>query len=211
MVSLRPLVVVAERPFLQAFGGTFNPLDVPQASTELWFEGDPREVEDALPGLGFPIELVLSAVEVEDIPYITAVVDTFVVLNVLGLAAALLVVAGMLMYLQARERSQVVSYGLSLRMGMSHGAHRRALVSELASMLGSSYLLGAVLAIGIAGLVVPLLDPLPVIPPGPLFVSPMVAAGVAGVGVILAAWVGGWITNAWARRIDLGEVMRLAE
>ncbi len=211
MVSLRPLVVVAERRFLGAFEGTFNPLDVAQASTELWVRGEPGAVEDALSTLGFPIGLILSAEEVEDIPYITAVIDTFVVLNVLGLAAALLVLAGMLMYLQARERSQVVSYGLSLRMGMSHVAHRRALVSELASMLGSSFVIGALLAMGISALVVPLLDPLPVIPPGPLFVSPVVVTALAGVGVLLAAWVGGWITNAWARRIDLGEVMRLAE
>ncbi|HEX9123105.1 MAG TPA: hypothetical protein VF984_07055, partial [Actinomycetota bacterium] len=211
MVSLRPLVVVAEQPFLDAFDGSFNPLDVAQASTELWIKGDESAIQDALPGLGFPLGLVVTASEVEDIPYITAVVDTFVVLNVLGLAAALLVIAGMLMYLQARERSQVVSYGLSLRMGMSHGAHRRALVSELASMLGSSYLLGALLAMGIAALIVPLLDPLPVIPPGPLFVSPVAVMAVAGVGVALAAWVGGWVTNHWARRVDLGEVMRLAE
>jgi putative ABC transport system permease protein len=211
MVSLRPLVVVAEQPFLGAFGGGFNPLDVAQANTELWVEGDGSAIRRAIAGLDFPVDLVVTASEVEDIPYITAVVDTFVVLNVLGLAAALLVIVGMLMYLQARERSQVVSYGLSLRMGMTHGAHRRALVSELASMLASSYLLGALLAMAVAVLIVPLLDPLPVIPPGPLFVSPVLVMLAAGAGVVLAAWLGGWITNAWARRVDLGEVMRLAE
>ena len=39
------------------------------------------------------------------------------------LAAALLVFAAMLMYLQTRQRSEIVSYGLSLRMGMRSSRH----------------------------------------------------------------------------------------
>jgi putative ABC transport system permease protein len=211
MASLRPLVVVDERLFLDGFDGYFNPLSTSQASTELWIKGNAAAIEDALPGLGFQPHLILTSSQVKDIPYITAVIDTFVVLNVLGLVAALLVIAGMLMYLQARERSQVVSYGLSLRMGMTHAAHRRALVSELAAMLGSSYLVGAALAVGASVLVVPMLDPLSVIPPSPLFVAPTTAIGATGVAIALVAWVGGWLTNRRAHRIDLGEVMRLAE
>lgn len=96
----------------------------------------------------------------------------FVVMNALGLVAALLVVAGMLMYLQARQRSQVVSYALSLRMGMTHAHHRRSLVVELGTMLCYAYLLGLTVAIGAALVMVPRLDPLASIPPSPLFVWP---------------------------------------
>ena len=114
---------------------------------------------------------ILTADEVRDIPEIAAVIDTFLVLNALGIVAALLVIIGMLMYLQARQRSQVVSYGLSRRMGMSHSGHRRALVFELGTMLCSSYVIGLALALGAALLMLPLLDPLATIPPSPLFVS----------------------------------------
>jgi predicted lysophospholipase L1 biosynthesis ABC-type transport system permease subunit len=132
-------------------------------------------------------------------------------MNALGLVAAFLVIAGMLMYMQSRQRSQVVSYGLSLRMGMTHAAHRRALVTELASMLVYSYVVGLLLALGAAVLLVPRLDPLPSIPPNSLFVSPNPLLAVAFVGLIGTSWLGGWITNRRAKAADLGEVMRVAD
>jgi hypothetical protein len=42
---------------------------------------------------------------------------------------------GILMYLQARQRSQAMSYGLSRRMGLGDRQYRGSLVMELAVML----------------------------------------------------------------------------
>jgi putative ABC transport system permease protein len=211
MSSRRPLVVVDEATLLSRLEGVPNPLDVPGASTEFWVKGDLGAAERALRGLKYAPYLILTANRVKDIPEIKAVIATFLVMNALGLVAALLVIAGMLMYLQARQRSQVVSYGLSLRMGMTHAAHRRALVAELGSMLVYSYAVGLVLALGAAVLLVPRLDPLPSIPPNSLFVSPKPLLAVAFVSVIGASWLGGWITNRRAKAADLGEVMRVAD
>jgi len=116
----------------------------------------------------------------------------------------------MLMYLQARERSQAISYGLSLRMGMTDGGHRRALALELAAMLGASFLAGAILAWIAVSFVVPLVDPLATIPPAPQFVAPVPLLAASAIVVLVLAWVGGWITSLRTRRVDLGEVMRLA-
>jgi putative ABC transport system permease protein len=211
MSSRRPLVVADEATLLSRLEGVPNPLDVPGASTEFWVKGDPRAAERALRGLKYAPYLILTANRVKDIPEIKAVIDTFIVMNALGLVAALLVIAGMLMYLQARQRSQVVSYGLSLRMGMTDAAHRRALVAELGSMLVYSYAVGLLLALGAAVLLVPRLDPLPSIPPNSLFVSPKPLFAVAFVGVVGTSWLGGWITNRRASAADLGEVMRVAD
>jgi putative ABC transport system permease protein len=210
MSSLRPLVVVDEAALAGALTLPASPLNVPGASTELWVRGDETAATHALAALEFPPTLVLTASEIEDIPYIAAVVDTFVVLNALGLAASVLVIAAMLMYLQSRQRSQVVSYGLSLRMGMTHETHRRSLVAELGTMLCSSYAMAVVLALLAVVLMMPVLDPLEAIPPGPLFVSPTFLVTV-GLGVLAAVtWLGGWLANRRARRLDFGEVMRLA-
>ena len=71
----------------------------------------------------------------KDISYIAAVIDTFLVMNGLGVLAALLVFAAMLMYLQTRQRSEIVSYGLSLRMGMRSSRHLAAIAIEVGAML----------------------------------------------------------------------------
>jgi len=160
--------------------------------------------------LPFPTFLTVTASQVEDIPEFHATIYTFLVLDALGLVAALLVFAGILMYLQARFRSQVVSFGLSLRMGMTEPAHRRAVVIEVASMLVFAYALGLGLAVATSLLLVSHLDPLPSIPPNPLLVNPLWVLAAGLVGVVAVSWLGGWISDRRARSVDLGEVMRLA-
>jgi hypothetical protein len=212
MTSLRPLVVVDADTLIEAFAGLPNPLHFsPDASTEFWVKGDPDRASAALRTLKYSPYLILTADQVKDIPEIAAAIGSFLVLDGLGLIAALLVVLGMLMYLQARQRSQVVSYGLSLRMGMSHAAHRRSLTAELGAMLCCSYAIGLVLALGAAFLILPLLDPLATIPPRPLYVLPLRVMGSAFVGVLAASWIGGWLTNRRAGAVHLGEVMRVAD
>lgn len=212
--SRQPLIVVDEATLnarLDAAGVFVNPLRQTGSSTELWIRGDPEGVERALADSGVPTYLVVTAEQVQDIPQVSAVLDTFVVLNVLGIAAAALTFVGILLYLQARERSQVVSYALSTRMGMGHGQHRRALVLELGAMLLFAFAVGASLALVAARFTVPLLDPLATIPPDPLLVVPLAVIVGTGLFATALAWLGAAATNRRARAIDLGEVMRVAE
>jgi putative ABC transport system permease protein len=211
MSSLRPLVVVDADALVSAFAELPNPLKSAGASTEFWVKGDTQRAVMALDALRYPPYFILTAKEVKDIPEIAIVIRTLLVLNGLGLVAGLLVIVGMLMYLQARQRSQVVSYGLSLRMGMSPSSHSRSIVFELGAMLSASYAIGLVAALGAGLLIVHLLDPLATIPPSPLFVPPLGLLAPTLLALLLVSWLGGWLTNWRARAIDLGEVMRLAE
>ena len=211
MTSLRPLVVVDERRLLEAFEGLPNPLAGANASDELWIRGDPAAARAALSELSFVPDLVLTADEVKDIPYIAAVIDTFLVMNGLGLLAALLVVAAMLMYLQTRQRSEIVSYGLSLRMGMRSSRHLLAIATEVGAMLVVAYVAGGVLALAAARLTIPVLDPIEAIPPEPIGVVPVVLVAIAAPVLLLVAFAGGWLTERRARASDLGQVMRLAD
>jgi hypothetical protein len=115
------------------------------------------------------------------------------------------------MYLQSRQRAQVVAYGLSIRMGMDAGGHRRAVAAELAAMLAVAALVGVTLAIVAVRLVVPLLDPLAAIPPDPIAVLPILAIALLPLGLALVVLGGAWLTERRARSVDLGQVMRLAD
>ena len=211
MSSLRPLVFVDAERLLEAVGEGVNPLDVPGASNELWIRASEEEAADALSTLPYVPSVVLTTQEVKDIPHIAAVIDAFLVLNALGLAAALLVLAAIVMYLQARQRSQVVSYGLSLRMGMDGKGHRRAVAAELMAMLAVAAVVGVALAIVASRLVVPLLDPLAAVPPDPIPVVPLLSLVVLPVVLAFVVLVGASLTERRARKVDLGQVMRLAD
>jgi putative ABC transport system permease protein len=211
MSTLRPLVVVDQERFEQAFQGQGNPLNSPSASHELWVRGDEGDAATALAGLDYLPDLVLTASEIEDIPHIAAVIDAFLVMNGLGLIAALLVIVAMLMYLQARQRAEIVSYGLSLRMGMRRASHLAAVSAEVGAILLVAYVTGVALAVVASRLTIPLVDPIPAIPPAPLEVVPILTIGALVPVLLLVALVGGWLTERRARSADLGQVMRLAE
>lgn len=211
MSTVNPLVIVDGRTLLELVDIPFDPLHNPRSSTELWVRGPTDAALASLSRLEFPPTSTVTAEEVKDISYIAAAIETFVVVNVLGLIAAALVFVGMLMYLQARQRSQIVSSALSARMGMRAREHRRALVLELGAMLLWGLAVGAVLALAAAHFTVPLLDPIATIPPDPIFVVPGLLFALTAAIVGALAWVGAAVTDRHARGVDLGEVMRVAE
>lgn len=210
MTSVHPLVVVDGDALAAAFAGANNPLNTTNASRQLWVKGDTEEAVRALSALEYPPHTIITAQEVASIPAIATAIETFLVLNALGLAAALLVIAGTVMYLQARQRSQVVSYGLSLRMGMTDATYRRAIMLEFGTMLAVGAIVGAGLALLAGAIVVRRIDPLPTIQPGPLLIAPIAVLAATAVFLAVLTWVGAWFTSVRARRTDLGEVMRLA-
>jgi putative ABC transport system permease protein len=211
MYPNRPLVVIDSSVVCEPFEGTLCPTDDVDARHELWVKGETERAVAALAAMPQGTFSIITADGVKDIPYIAAVIDTFVVLNALGLGTAVLVIAAMLLYLQARERSQLVAYGLSLRMGMTHGAHRRSLFLEVGSTLLAAFVLGLAVAMLTVLLMLGFLDPLATIPPSPFLIWPLLLIGVSLVGLIGASWLGAWLANRRARTTHLGEVMRVAE
>jgi putative ABC transport system permease protein len=210
MSSGVPLVVV-DRRWMQANGAGQQLLLEAHVSDEWWVRGDTDQARAALHGLRYPPYLILTAERVKDIPSLAAMIETFLVLDVLGAAAALLALAGTMMYLQARQRTHLVAYALSLRMGMTDATNTRSLRRELAIMLGSALVMGGILAAIAGRIVAPLIDPLPTVPPQPLLAVPWVPFAIAAGLVVVAAVAGASLTARRARRVELGEVMRVAE
>jgi len=206
-----PLLVVDAAALEERVGARDNPLRRPGARTELWISGDEDEALAALGELdAFPLATTTAAT-VKDVPFIKAAVETFSMLNILGLAAALLVIGVLVVYLKARQRARTVSNVLSLRMGMRDPQARLALMLELAAMLLAAFVLGAALGMVAGRLVSPLLDPLQTIPPAPLFDAPLAVVGWTMLGLAIVAVAGGWLVHRRAAAVDLGEVLRVAE
>jgi putative ABC transport system permease protein len=206
-----PMLVVDARALEERLGARHNPLRRPGARTEFWIAGDTEEALASMSELEAYPRDTLTADEVRDVPFVAATIDTFAMLNVLALAAALLVIGVLVVYLQARQRARSVSNILSMRMGMRDRQASAALILELAAMLLVSFALGAALGMVAGRLVSPLLDPLQAIPPAPLFEAPVGVVVWTLVGLALVAVVGGWLVHRRASAVDLGEVLRVAE
>jgi hypothetical protein len=96
-------------------------------------------------------------------------------------------------------------------MGMTDATQAASLRRELAAMLGAALAIAAVLAVVSGVVIAPLIDPLPTVPPPPLLVVPWVPFALAGVLVAAATVAGARLTAGRVRRVELGEVMRVAE
>jgi len=88
---------------------------------------------------------------------------------------------------------------------------RRSLVFELAALLFGGLAVGAATGLIGAAIVIPYLDPLPTIPPGPITVIPFVVVVAVAGALAIVAIAGGWLAARAARGVRLGEVLRVVE
>ena len=224
----RPLLVVDARRYVEAVDAASQSsigaalLFEPQT----WLRGDPGDIVAALEADGFGVTdensvalsgftlsnppQILTAQQVAGGPGLAGLGWTFRYLQALGLAAALLAIIGLLLYLQARQAEREVSYALSSRMGLSRGANRTAVAVEVAGMLAAALTSGTLLALAAAWLINTRLDPLPQVPPAPLFTVPasLLLAVVAALPVL--AWCGAMLVQRAADRTNVADVLRLA-
>ena len=207
-----PLVVIDRSMFADAFRGSPDPTAAtPRALTQVWIRGSSDEVQRSIGELGADPLLVITADEVQDIPSIDAAVQTFLVLQVLGLSAVVLLVVVAVVYLTSRQRTRIVATLLSERMGMRATTTRAATVLELGALLLGSFLIGTIVGVFATSVVVPSLDPLPSILPDPLVVLPLGAVAVTAGSLAVAAFAGGAVADRAAGRPSGAEVMRVAE
>lgn len=203
------LVVDAEEAgnAVEAAGGS-DPLEHAGSTANLWVKGPATAVERSLADLGFRPDTFLAARDVLDQPAFVSVTRTFGFLKALGVLAALLVVVGTLLYVQARQRSRAVSYALARRMGLSPRSHYSALTIELGTMLGLSLIAGLLLGAAASLLVFARVDLLPQIPPRPLLRVPLGVAGPIAAALAAVALAGAWRAHRSAETTDVAEALR---
>jgi putative ABC transport system permease protein len=186
----------------------FDPLDVTQ--TYLWAKGPPDDVARALDAAGVDTYYMTTVDDFRESPDVTLATRTYSYLRTIAIASGVLVLIGLLLYLQARQRSQTIASALGRRMGLSRAAETLSLCLEVAGILAFSGLVGAAVAIAAAQPVVKKIDPLPDWVPSPVFVVPTGSILLAIGALAALALTAGLVTSWLARRADVSEALRVA-
>jgi putative ABC transport system permease protein len=172
-------------------------------------KGTPRDVAHALTSLepAYPPQTINTFLHDPDVVLATR---TFGFMRLIALGGGVLALLGLLLYLQARQRSQAIASVLAQRMGFTRLQETLSLTLELCAILAFSGLLGGGVAIAAAAPIVHRIDPLPVDPPSPLFVIPAMVIVVAAAVLAGFALVSAALTSWFSRRTDVSEALRVA-
>jgi putative ABC transport system permease protein len=174
----------------------------------VWVRGDPAPVVERLTSAGIDVRSVRRPDQALDTATFLAVVWTFGFVRALAVLGGTVSAVGLLVYLDARQRSRQLAYGLSRHMGLSRSTHRRSIGLELVVMVVPATACGVLAGIAVSTVFVPRLDPLPRFEPGTdaVVARPVVAAAVAVAGVLCL--VGAQIGQRAADRVRLSAALR---
>lgn len=204
-----PLAITSYRALqdLEARTKLFGPLGV--LTTYVWGKGPPARVGRALTALQptYPPSTIDGYLRAPDVVLATR---TFTFMRLIAIGAGVLALLGLLLYLQARQRSQAIASALARRMGFGAVAETLSLVLELAGILAFAALFGGAVALAAAAPVVRRIDPLPGDPPSPIFTIPSGEIALAVLALAALAILAGALTSRFARRTDVSEALRVA-
>lgn len=211
MSTLEPTVIVDAGALEASFEKFHGEITSAPRTDLIWAKGDTDEISRALGKTSLSFGLERSAELSKATPSFLAVSWTFEFLQALGAIVGMVVLAGMLLYLQSRQRAGIVSFALARRMGLKPSSYRLSVVLELFTLLGSALVIGVTLSLIAARLIYRRFDLFPALPPAPLWRVPFFVFAVTAVVLAVAVWVGAWQVQKTAQRAKVSEVLRLAE
>jgi putative ABC transport system permease protein len=195
-------------PTMIVAASALGDLGIDGSITEVWVRGERLRTLAALDAAGTRYDEQLRVADVVDRVSFLTVSWTFGFMQSLGIAAGLLVVGGLAVYLDARRRDRVLGYGFARRMGLTSRQHRRALFVELSASVVVGCWLGLVAALVGAWLAHDRIDPVPGFRPTPLFRPALaIALALAAVALVVAV-VTSLLAQRRADRDDPVEVLR---
>jgi hypothetical protein len=182
----------------------------PGAEGLVWARGNPRVIEPILARSTLKPAFMTTIDHVRDDASVVAGERSYRYLKAIGAAAVVLALLALLLYLQARQRGQMIASALVRRMGLGAGADGAALALEAAAIAAAASIVGTAVAAVTARLVVPHVDPLPQYAPGTALVFPWLTFLLAGatVTVVAAAFAAAAVWTAG--RSDVAEALRVA-
>ncbi|TKG72691.1 ABC transporter permease [Prauserella endophytica] len=159
----------------------------PSAQPQLWARGDPGEIVAAASAAGLPVSAVARAEDVQASGVYAGITYTFAFLAAVSLLTGVVIVVGLLLYLDARSRARRSASVLLRRMGIGAAAHWRALLLEVGGLLLAGFATGAALAAAVIALTAADYDLNPATSPGTLVALPWPVFAVLAVATALTA------------------------
>jgi hypothetical protein len=206
----RPAYVVSRAALRQAArrDGILEP--GPGAGGVVWAKGRPELIEPVLRASSLAPVYLTTLGDFRRDPSVAAADRSYRFVKLIGGSATVLALLALLLYLQARQRSQLIASALVRRMGLGNIADGAALASEAVLITGVAALAGGAAATAAARAVGPHVDALPQYAPPPAFVVPwsLLGLGATILAAATAALAGGLV--AIARRGDVAEALRVA-
>ena len=203
MVVARPALDRAARR-----AGLTDPL--PNATGAIWAKGDPATIKRALAVSKLYPVFVTTIDDLLAIPSVDAATRTYGFFDWIGIAAAVLALAAVLLYLQARQREQLIASALARRMGLGRAGDAAALALEAAVITATALCVG-VLAAGLtARALVTHVDPLAQWSPSLALVIPWSQLIVTLVAATAVAALLGAAASLVAGRGDVARELRVA-
>ena len=205
-----PLVVADRAALLAATrrAGVLDPLSDPP--TYVWAKGPPSRVAETLAARPIEATFVTSVDSFRKQSDVIVATRSFSFMQLVAAVSGVLVFLGLVLYLQARQRSQAVASALARRMGLSRRTEVGSLALELGAIMLVAALVGGSVAIAAAGPIVAHIDPLPGDPPAPALALPLAAIAASAIGLVVVAVAASVFTSWASRRTDIGEALRVA-
>jgi hypothetical protein len=192
----------------RAAGVTGDPLS--DATTFVWAKGEPRAVSRLLARSDLAPSYITTVDHFLDSAELTTAGRAYGFIRVVALAAALVAVASLFLYLYARSRVQRVTSAFLRRMGFGARMEAASIAIEAAGLVGFAALAGAAAALVGARPIVARVDPLPQYVPPASLVVPWSLLAASFTALVLVAAVAGALAGALAGRGEVGEALRVA-
>jgi putative ABC transport system permease protein len=206
----RPALLVSRSAF-HRLARRAKILDPPPLATGyLWAKGDPHTIMPVLDTSELAPAYLTTPSHIYDDASVGAAKRSYRYVKVIGGAAAVLALVALLLYLQARQRSQLIASALVARMGLTRRRDAAALALEAGGIVLLAGVVGAAVAAAAASPIAHHVDALPLYAPSPILIVPWTTLGLGLIAAVVAGASLGALAVAIAARSDVAEALRVA-
>jgi hypothetical protein len=210
MSAERPALLVSH-PLLAMTAKRLGIVDPPPgAGGLLWARGSPSKIEPVLEASDLAPFFLTTPNHIRENGSVVAAERSYSYVRAIGAAAGVLALVSLLLYLQARQRSQRIASALAARMGLGSSGDATALALEAGLAVLFAATIGGLVAVAAARPLVARIDPLPLYAPSPVAVIPWLTLAAAAFVATMVGMLFGVAAAVWAARSDVAEALRVA-